>query len=210
MNEEFSSYYQDNSPQSATPQGYPGQWSPQQGKSKGKLIIIIIIALVVIAVSVFIVLWLTGKDSVDVMDRDTFAEHNWYEAHSGSYLVPESNGNFAYYKDKGIEDDNYFTGTYEYYIGKDAIDYVVNDLSEYGVTRDEIKSMVNKKKEYKEENFVCIVLHNQHAIADGEEMLRETIDTPYYGFQLYENDENVLDIANMNTAVYYLFEEDAK
>ena len=229
MNEDFSSYYQDNSPQSAPPQGYPPQGSPyqgyppqgspyqgspqpqiQQGNKKTKTIIISVIAVMAIVGSVFFILWLMGILRSETMDRDAFAKYNWYETNDGSYLVPESNGEFSYYKDKGVEDDNYFTGTYEYYIGEFAIDYVVKDLSKYGVTRADIEEMISNNEQYKEENFVCIVLHNKHAVADGDEMLKDTIDTPYFGFQLYKRGKYVLDIANMNTATYYWFQEDAK
>ena len=107
MNEDFSSYYQDNSPQSAPPQGYPPQGSPyqgyppqgspyqgspqpqiQQGNKKTKTIIISVIAVMAIVGSVFLILWLMGILRSETMDRDAFAKYNWYETNDGSYLVP--------------------------------------------------------------------------------------------------------------------------
>ena len=139
------------------------------------------------------------------ISKSKFCDNKWVEQNDGSYLVPKSDNTFKYYKDKNDLTDYYYTGHYELHVGEEGIDYVVNDLSEYGVTRDEIQGLIDRNTQYKKGNFVCLVLDNEECIIGGENTAEKTVTTPYYGFYVKDDSEEGFDIANMNTATYYLF-----
>ncbi len=92
-------------------------------------------------------------------------------------------------------------------MGDDAYKYVTEDLSQYGVTKSEIDQIIAMNDEYTKENLVCIMLHNEKKIIDGEDTMDgDTVDTPYYGCLIEVDGKKVLDVANMNAATYYWFE----
>lgn len=109
---------------------------------------------------------------------------------------------FTWYKTKDVYTDNYFKGTYVYYIGTSAVNYITNELSNYGVTKEELQGVFDRNEEYNEDNFVVLVLQHTGGTIEGKPYEKNTID-PYYGFLL--NDGTYLDIANMNSASYYVF-----
>ena len=189
----------------------PGYWSnPQNQGSKSHVGLIIgivvgvIVLFFVICIIVRVFSGISGASS-DI-NKSKFCDNKWVEYYSNSYLVPKSDGTFKYYKDKTDLTDYYYTGHYKLYVGDEGIDYVVNDLSEYGVTRDEIQGLIDRNDKYKKGNFVCLVLDNEECIIDGENTATSTVTTPYYGFYVKENGEEGFDIANMNSATYYLFQ----
>ena len=134
---------------------------------------------------------------------------DWVEK-DDSFLVFDSSSRFHYYRDHGDTSDNYYTGTYEIYVGEDAVEFITEDLSEYGVTEDEIYDIIDANEEYTIDNLICIVLNNESCIVDGEETFDHTVMTPYMGCYLVDDDEVALDIANMNTATYYWFEPEGQ
>lgn len=195
--------------QNGTPQ--PGYWSNPQNQGKkshvGLIIGIIVGVIVLFLVVCFVAGILSGVNEASSSDisKSKFCDNKWVEQNDGSYLVPKSDNTFKYYKDKNDLTDYYYTGHYELHVGEEGIDYVVNDLSEYGVTRDEIQGLIDRNTQYKKGNFVCLVLDNEECIIGGENTAEKTVTTPYYGFYVKDGSEEGFDIANMNTATYYLF-----
>jgi hypothetical protein len=191
-------------------QGYSQQMTPQPKKksSLGLILGIVfggIFLLVVAGVLFGLALAKVGSGGKPEITAEYFKNHEWYEENSGSYLVLESSKRFKYYRSKDELDDYYYSGTYEFYSGQEAIDYVVNDLSQYGVTRDEIDDLIERNEKYRVSNFVCMVIHNEEQIVDGEDIMEEDVMTPYYGFYLKDGSNEGLDIANMNVGGYYYF-----
>lgn len=166
--------------------------------------ILLIIAIGITSVYV----WLVEEPKIT---SEEFASHDWLERSSDSYLVPESNGDFKYYKSKDCLDDYYYTGTYEFYCGEEAMDYVCNDLKDYGITRYDIDEMIDGHRDEgnRENRFVCLVLHNESCIIEGEEVFTDTVTTPYYGFYREDPYDEGLEVVNMNegTSYYFLLEE---
>ena len=152
----------------------------------------------------------TGEIVAEFTD-DIFKNAKWVEQHSNSYLVPNSDGTFTYYKDKDVQDNYYYTGHYDLYTGQAAYDYVTSnpDMASYGVTAEEMDGVFAKNEIYDMKNFVCLVLHNEQQIIDGENAITESVDTPYFGFYRVEGTgEESLDIANMNVSEYYWFSKE--
>lgn len=125
-----------------------------------------------------------------------------------SLLTFDNSTEFKYYKSKTDKSDNYYQGTYKIYVGDEAVDYIANDLSKYGVTKEEQEQILETRKNNENEAYVCIVLTNKKCIQDGENTLEKTVEAPYYGF--YDKDKKVLDIINMNTGTTYYFTKYSK
>lgn len=195
-------------PQQPYPQGYPGyQQRYSAPKRKTGLIagIIITAALLIILGGVAIVLKNRGGSAG--IDASKFYGQKWVETHEDSYLVPKADGTYRYYRSKDELNDYYYEGHYEFYMGDDAYKYVTEDLSKYGVTKEEIDNIIAMNDEYTKDNLICFVLHNEKKIIDGVDTMEGgTVDTPYYGCLITEDGKQVLDVANMNAAEYYWFE----
>ena len=134
---------------------------------------------------------------------DIMAGTSWLSQNDNSYWVFGEDQTFCWYQTKGETDDNYFVGTYEFHIGQDAINYLTKELSDYGVTEEEIKGVISRTSEYTQDNFVCFSCVNQSCMLNGQELLSEEKVSSYFGFLL--EDGTYLDIANMTTGTYYGF-----
>lgn len=128
---------------------------------------------------------------------------SWIADNDGSQWVFDEDQSFHWYQTKEVTDDNYYAGTYEFHIGQDAITYLTNELSEYGVTEEEIQKVISGNGEYTRDNFVCFSTTNQSFMIDGQEQLSDEMVTSYFGFLLQNG--TYLNIANMNTGTYYGF-----
>lgn len=129
------------------------------------------------------------------------ANTTWIASDGSEMIFGETEMNW--YKDEGIHDDNYYTGTYEYYRGEKAVDFITTELSEYGVTKQELYDLFERNEDRKEENFVVFNLVYSGIIIGGETTVPTRPLVPWYGFIL--NDGTYLDVVNMNTASYYSF-----
>ena len=120
-----------------------------------------------------------------------------YEASDGSVIYFEEDGTFIWYESDDIDEDNYYYGTYDVSFSEDALDYVINGLSELGVTEDEMNDYFERNIDdsfYQKSNFCCLVLHNEGLTMGG--VTEETSkDTYYMGFYA----DGYYDAANMET-----------
>lgn len=140
-----------------------------------------------------------------VISDSIITDYTWQGANDGSLIVCEVGETFRYFQSADDLEDNYYEGTYEFYVGEQAVTYITTALSEYGVTEEELEDLFARNEEYETENFVCLVLHNDACIVDGENTVEEPYTTPYFGFCLEEDGVLCLDIANMNTANYHTY-----
>jgi hypothetical protein len=104
------------------------------------------------------------------------------------------------YQNDSVRDDNYYEGTYEIYNGTSAENYIVNDLSEYGIEQDELDEYYTRNQGdsfYKIENLFCMKMSVEYTIVDGEEW-ENGRETFYYGFA----DGTSYDMANLSTGNY--------
>ena len=138
-------------------------------------------------------------------ENTLITEYIWQASGDSSLIVCKKDGSFKYYQSADELNDNYYEGTYEFYMGEDAVTYITTDLSAYGVTRKELEGVFDRNEQYSESNFVIFVLNNEACIVDGENIVDSPYQTPYFGFYLEEDGVPYLDIANMNTGNYNLF-----
>lgn len=132
-------------------------------------------------------------------------EYNWQASGDSSLIVCKTDGSFRYYRSAEDMTNYYYEGTYEFYMGEEAVTYITTELSAYSVTREELEGVFDRNEEYDESNFVILVLNNEACIVDGENQVESPYQTPYFGFCLEEDGVPCLDIANMNTGNYSLY-----
>ena len=118
----------------------------------------------------------------------------------------DADGSFHWYQSRQVTDDNYYAGTYRFYVGQEAWDYLLAYFSDMGLTEEDLLGVINDRPEYSLERFVCLVATNESFLLDGEEQLSAPTQTHYFGF-LLENG-SYLNIANMTTGSSYAFTKD--
>lgn len=146
------------------------------------------------------------ETEIQINYNEIIQNTSWTASGDGSCMMFTDDVNYFWYKDRDTTDDNYFAGTYQFYMGESAVEHITVDLSEYGVTEEELQSIFDGSDDYDLENFVCMTVEENSVIINGEEQLTESRMNSYFGFML--NDGTYLDIANMTTGTYYGFTKD--
>ncbi len=141
------------------------------------------------------------KKTKEVSDASLISNTTWIA--SGGSEVVFSKNRIDWYQDPKNYDDNYYSGVYKFYMGKDAVKYITQELSQYGVTKSELESLFRRSDEYSEEKFVVFDIRYDKFILNGQEQRIVKPLAPWYGFIL--DDDTYLDVANMNTGTYYKF-----
>ena len=155
----------------------------------------------------------TARDTDITEDIDTpdyekmILKNNWISVHDGSYMVfDKKNMTFKYYMTYTDTTDNYYSGKVRVYVGDDAMDYLTDDLSDLGVTRDEVRQMIRNNSDYNEDNLIVICCDHEELIKDGEKQDRDPYTVDYYGFYIQPEQDgktyDILDICNMQAASY--------
>ena len=99
--------------------------------------------------------------------------------------------------------NSYYSGTYTFYMGEAAVEHLLNDMSEYGITDEKLQSLFKRNDEYSKDNFVVVDIKYDKLIVNHNEQSISKPEAPWYGFIL--NDNTYLDVANMVTGTYYKF-----
>lgn len=146
------------------------------------------------------------QDQDLVFDAAYFAGTAWTASNDNSQWVFDADGSFHWYQSRQVTDDNYYAGTYQFYVGQEAWDYLLAYFSDMGLTEEDLLGVINDRPEYSLERFVCLVATNESFLLDGEEQLSAPTQTHYFGF-LLENG-SYLNIANMTTGSSYAFTKD--
>ena len=173
----------------------------QNSNKKNMFIIIIILAVLAIFCLGGVVLNIVKNNDINTKESSLVNNTKWKGSDNSE--IEFTNDRINWYRYSYDHSDNYYSGTYSFYIGKDAVDYITNNLSQYGVTKNELESLFNRNTTYSEENFVVFDIRYDKFVINGENQTITRPLTPWYGFIL--NDNTYLDVANMNTATYYKF-----
>jgi len=122
----------------------------------------------------------------------------------GSTLYFNKDGTYSWYKDDFVKDDNYFEGTFVAVSGVDAKVKIVNELSSYGITADELEQFceANEDNGYTQDNLICIVMTCSKRIVDKKDVTKANDTISYMGFYDGEN----YTLANMDTRTYLTIE----
>ncbi len=142
-----------------------------------------------------------NKKTKEVCDASLISNTTWIA--SGGSEVVFSKNRIDWYQDPKNHEDNYYSGVYKFYMGKDAVKYITQELSQYGVTKSELESLFRRNDEYSEEKFVVFDIRYDKFILNGQAQKIVKPLAPWDGFIL--DDDTYLDVANMNTGTYYKF-----
>lgn len=144
-----------------------------------------------------------GQEYETIENSNAVIVNTAWIARDESYMVFMEENRYAWYQKKEITDDNYYAGTYEFFMGSAALEHLTVDLADYGVTKEEMQQVFDRNEEYSLDNFVCMTVDNDSFMLNGQEQLEENKEVSYFGFLL--EDGTYLDIANMTTGTYYGF-----
>ena len=150
----------------------------------------------------------TKKELEKTNQNDLFSGTSWTAEDDNSKLILDDKGNFFWYQDDSVHDDNYFAGKYTILMGADAFNFLTHDLKQYGITEEELMDVILRSDKYSLETLTCIDLFHESFLYQGKEMVKKTESKYYFGFILDYDDTIVFDIANMQTCSYYLFIKD--
>ena len=128
-------------------------------------------------------------------------ENTTWKASDNSQAIFTSD-RIDWYKTPG-DKNNYYSGTYKFYIGEDAIKHITTELSNYGVTQEEIEGVISRNVQYSKSNFVVVDITYDKYVLNGKEMTIAKPQVPWFGFIV--DDNKILDVANMNTGTYITF-----
>ena len=132
-------------------------------------------------------------------NKNMMANTTWHMDDESEVIFTDDT--IYWYKESSDHSRNYYAGKYKFYIGKQAVDYIVNDLSEYGVTRSELQDVFDSNDNYSINNFVVFDIRYNEYDLDGVKQSFDRPLNPWMGFIL--NNNTYLDVANMNTYTYY-------
>lgn len=124
--------------------------------------------------------WIASDKSEMIFDKDRF---NWY-------------------LNQNDHTDNVQYGSYIFYSGDLAVDYITTDLKSFGVTRSELDTLFASNEKYDASNFVVFNIKLEGYTINGQSTTLNK-DIYWYGF-LLNNNQN-LQVVNMITATYYNF-----
>ena len=134
--------------------------------------------------------------------KNIFENTSW--TGNGESFMEFKKGNMYWYQHENEKNKNYYAAKYKYFTGDKAIDYIENNLKDYGVTKSEIEQIIEVNDEYTKENFIVFDFDFYEFDLYGE---KQEIPA-WYGFLL--NNGTYLDVVNMNTASYYGFTKNNK
>ncbi len=139
-------------------------------------------------------------------NKNIFENTSW--TGDGGSLLEFKKDNMYWYQNGNEKSQNYYAANYKSFTGDKAIDYLVNDLKDYGVTRSEIERVIKANDKYTKENFVIFDFDFYEFDLYGEKQDIPNSHVAWFGFLL--NDGTYLDVANMNTGSYYGFTKNTK
>jgi len=127
---------------------------------------------------------------------------NKWVGEGGTLLDFKTDGSFVWFQNKDNPKDNYISGTYVFYKGQEAMDYITNDLSQFALTNEIQQKYMEADKKRILDNYYCVVLTNTLLVVDNVETVGQTF-TYYMGF--YIDEDKMLEFINMGTVNYAKF-----
>lgn len=108
-----------------------------------------------------------------------------------STLYLNKDKTYIWYQNDNIKSDNFYSGTYEFYTGDNAIIYIADNLKEYSLTEEEQRRLIQSGG-YSLKDYYLIILKSDKVVINSEEKTPENNMIYYYGF--YEKSQKYLDL----------------
>lgn len=122
-------------------------------------------------------------------DQVVIKGYKWLDSDNFMLYLNQDNSYIWYFDDKDFE-----RGTYEVYVGKDAIEYIINNLSDYKFDLDKQLDLF-KDNSKMIDNYCLLILNCNNKYVDGKYIFDDNEITPYYGF--YDGSNDTLSLINM-------------
>ena len=140
---------------------------------------------------------LKSKQAKEVTDKI------WIETSRGSCLVFEDANSFKYYQNHLFMNDNYYSGTYDVYLGRDAYNRLTVNYKRQGVTKKALDEMFDKKKgRTVRDDLVCVILSYQTYTSEGKER-KSIVQTVNYGY--IDKNTNELHLVKADDRAEFVF-----
>lgn len=142
-------------------------------------------------------------DKYDTKESFDITGYSW-NGDDSSTLYLNNDKSYNWYMNDNNHDDNFYSGTYEVYTGLEAINYIANNLKEYGITKQDQWELFDTN-DYEVEDYYLLILNCTTTYIDGSLKEHAAGSIPYYGF--YDDYKESLSLINMKTsnkAVFYL------
>lgn len=169
---------------------------PEQHKKRGWIGPLGLLCIILVGL-----LYVVGKlGNPKLEEAQDVLSNRLFQMNDDSALYLYNDGTYLWYQNDAVKDDNYFSGTFEVYSADAAEDYLENDLSEYGITKEKLHDYYQRNSEdkfFEKENLCCLVMKCNLRYINGEE-IDDGSTIPYFGF----SDGKNYDLANMNTGNY--------
>lgn len=131
------------------------------------------------------------EDIID--DDDDIIGYNW-QSDVFSMLYLNDDYSYKLYIDDSDHDNNYYVGNYMLYNEEDAIDYIANNIPEYGISKEDQLKMFNNSN-YDIDDYYLLVLNCLYSNIDGK--IGGSDVSYYYGF--YDENKRTMKMINMET-----------
>ena len=163
---------------------------------KKKKIIYIIMSVIIIVILYILFSYLLIDKNEDY-NYEHFIGNNFI-AQDNSYLVLNKDKTFYWYKDINNKDEYYY-GVYTIYRGENAINYITNTLSIYGIDEKYQRTYLLDKNI---DDYYNLNLNNEKLVVNGKEekLFKET---RYYG--LATDNYKKFELLNMDANNYAIF-----
>ena len=146
-----------------------------------------------------------GKEPSNPTERnDPFCNNTYCVDDDNSVIYFGDDGTFIWYRYDDDHSDYYMQGTYQFYEKEQAVKYVTEDISAYGITKQELNDYFERNHEDEVlnlEHFYCLTMnYDIYMEGDWSDFDQERL---YYGF--YADD--AYGAVNMKTANHVVFEK---
>ena len=131
----------------------------------------------------------------------TYIQNTTWIASDNSEIIFDKE-RFNWYLNQNDHSDNIQYGDYVFYTGDLAVEYILNDLKSFGVSRMALEDLFNNNENYSKNNFVVFNIKLEGYTINGTSTIVNN-DIYWYGF-LLSNNQN-LQVVNMTTKTYYNF-----
>lgn len=113
-----------------------------------------------------------------------------------SILYLNKDNTYHWYQSDNNHEDNFYSGIYEVYTGTTAIDYIAEELEQYGITKEE-QYQLFQNQDHQLKDYYLIILENTKTIINKEEQPNTNNTIYYYG--LFNDKTKYLDLVNIAT-----------
>lgn len=145
----------------------------------------------------------TTEENDEMNEEATLPGIEWV-GRDGALLRFGEDNTYKYFEKQEDETDNYLEGTFDLYIGEEAVQYIANEMPEYGVTVQEQEELFERSDAtQRKDNYYLLILRHEKLMMDGENQYDEIVVVPFYGF--YKKSQKKWELANMNSGNYTIF-----